>query len=429
MSPRGRINKNKNPPPILLTSSHTTWWHRSTVVRGSGLKTSPSFSVDNLPSNAHSHLLAEMSSNDSPNSTKNTRDPPCSDPKPLRVDNRPREPCTAPHISPAHMPATGPEEPEETPSGVMEGSEEEPESSLIPSLSTPGLPWFLKVRFKGKTCLLIPPEILQSKEYNDLLEVGAEFTQEDHTYRILPYGFGFWGTNGNINMDDPEIPEEELLFRARLTALTGIYGRLVSNYKYCTYTRKFLAQQACLTIVESAKETCCVRYPFMNLYHRYKSRKCVHTMQVYLGIPEVTFAGNSAAAILLDQGVITSDNTSSHRCTESNLTETAFVDSIEVETIPLPTLKDPFNVHDDANEGIDKILSNIQNYYNHHSNCDRVCDFHCYKDVKKGELTLQLQLHEDVPTASHISKDELNTIGGINYNKKSVQAYGSRSLE
>ncbi|KAF8518630.1 hypothetical protein BU17DRAFT_90678 [Hysterangium stoloniferum] len=197
-----------------------------------------------------------MSSNDSPNSTKNTRDPPCSDPKPVRVDNGPRESCTAPHISSVHMPATGPEEPEETPSGVMEGSEEEPESSLIPSLSTPGLSWFLKVRFKGKTCLLIPPEILQSKEYKDLLEVGAEFTQDDHTYRILPYGFGFWGTNGNIfpylamplskpysrsrdlspghstdpsnyyyNMDDPEIPEEELLFRARLTALTGIYGR------------------------------------------------------------------------------------------------------------------------------------------------------------------------------------------------------------
>ncbi|KAF8519802.1 hypothetical protein BU17DRAFT_89660 [Hysterangium stoloniferum] len=258
MSPRGRINKNKNPPPILLTSSHTTGWHRSTVVRGSGLKlhkTSPSFSVDNLPSNAHSHLLAEMSSNDSPK--EHTRPT-----MPLRVDNRPRESCTAPHISPAHMPATGPEEPEETPSGVMEGSEEEPESSTpvtritLDPVSTPGLPWFLKVRFKGKTCLLIPPEILQSKEYNDLLEVGAEFTQDDHTYRILPYGFGFWGTNGNIfpylamplsrprsrsrdpspghstdpsnyyyNMDDPEIPEEELLFRARLTALTGIYGR------------------------------------------------------------------------------------------------------------------------------------------------------------------------------------------------------------
>ncbi|KAF8518635.1 hypothetical protein BU17DRAFT_66264 [Hysterangium stoloniferum] len=187
------------------------------------------------------------------------------------------------------MPATGPEEPEETPSGVMEGSEEEPESSppvtriTLDPVSTPGLPWFLKVRFKGKTCLLIPPEILQSKEYNDLLEVGAEFTQEDHIYRILPYGFGFWGTNGNINMDDPEIPEEELLFRARLTALTGIYGRLVPNYKYCTYTRKFPAQQACLTIVESAKETCCVRYPFMCPYHA-----------SYLEIPEVTFAGACA---------------------------------------------------------------------------------------------------------------------------------------
>ncbi|KAF8514687.1 kinase-like domain-containing protein [Hysterangium stoloniferum] len=55
-------------------------------------------------------------------------------------------------------------------------------------------------------------------------------------------------------------------------------------------------------------------------------------------------------------------------------------------------------------------------------------DFLSDKDVKKGELTLQLRLHEDVPTASHISEDGLNTIGGMNYNKKLVQAYGSRSL-
>ncbi|KAF8526585.1 hypothetical protein BU17DRAFT_62078 [Hysterangium stoloniferum] len=102
--------------------------------------------------------------------------------------------------------------------------------------------------------------------------------------------------------------------------------------------------------------------------------------------------------------------------------------------IPLPTLKDPFNVDDDANEVIDKILLNIKDYYDCHSTViDPNLQDHHFVDidvmklgdkyVKKGELTLQLWMHEDVPTASHISEDELNTIDGMIHNKKSVQAY------
>ncbi|KAF8511667.1 hypothetical protein BU17DRAFT_69547 [Hysterangium stoloniferum] len=38
--------------------------------------------------------------------------------------------------------------------------------------------------------------------------------------------------------------------------------------------------------------------------------------------------------------------------------------------ISLPMQKEPFDVQDDANEVIDKILSNGKNYYDHYSNCD-----------------------------------------------------------
>ncbi|KAF8523944.1 hypothetical protein BU17DRAFT_63583 [Hysterangium stoloniferum] len=110
--------------------------------------------------------------------------------------------------------------------------------------------------------------------------------------------------------------------------------------------------------------------------------------------------------------------------------------------ISLPMQKEPFDVQDDANEVIDKILSNGKSYYDHHSNHDikliwdreRVIfvvvnrtnsqdhnfvdvdviklggkgigewqtdlinqDFLSVKYIKKNDLTLQLWLHEDVP--------------------------------
>ncbi|KAF8501225.1 hypothetical protein BU17DRAFT_72029 [Hysterangium stoloniferum] len=138
--------------------------------------------------------------------------------------------------------------------------------------------------------------------------------------------------------------------------------------------------------------------------------------------------------------------------------------------ISLPMQKEPFDVQDDANEVIDKILSNGKNYYDHYSNCDikliwdqeRVIfvvvngtnlqdhnfvdvdviklggksigewwtdlinrDFLSVKDVKKNDLTLQLRLHEDVPI---ISDEELNTSGRMDNNKKITRANGIRSL-
>ncbi|KAF8501226.1 hypothetical protein BU17DRAFT_72030 [Hysterangium stoloniferum] len=122
--------------------------------------------------------------------------------------------------------------------------------------------------------------------------------------------------------------------------------------------------------------------------------------------------------------------------------------------ISLPMQKEPFDVQDDANEVIDKILSNGKSYYDHYSNRDikfiwdreRVIfvvvngtnlQDHNFvdvdviklggkiKDIKKNDLTLQLQLHEDVPI---ISDEELNASGRMDDNKKITRAYGIRSL-
>ncbi|KAF8497305.1 hypothetical protein BU17DRAFT_72413 [Hysterangium stoloniferum] len=86
--------------------------------------------------------------------------------------------------------------------------------------------------------------------------------------------------------------------------------------------------------------------------------------------------------------------------------------------ISLPMQKEPFDVQDDANEVIDKILERVIFIVVNGTNLqdDNFVDVDVIKlggksivkDVKKNDLTLQLRLHEDVPI---ISDEELNTSG------------------
>ncbi|KAF8524426.1 hypothetical protein BU17DRAFT_63408, partial [Hysterangium stoloniferum] len=74
--------------------------------------------------------------------------------------------------------------------------------------------------------------------------------------------------------------------------------------------------------------------------------------------------------------------------------------------ISLPMQKEPFDVQDDANEVIDKILSNGKNYYDHYTNWKELFSLLC----------------------AIISDEELNTSGRMDNNKKITRENGIRSL-